>query len=97
MDILFLLIPLSVILVMIIVAMLAWALHTEQFDDLEHQGELIFEEDELAERAEKLRAEAARKQAEQQESLTHNDDEPPAAVSVTQVDLGQRRQNDSAA
>jgi len=97
MDILFLLIPLSVILVMIIVAMLAWAVHTEQFDDLEHQGELIFEEEELAERADKLRAEAARKQAEQQESLSLGDADPPPAVAVTRVDLRQRKVNDSTA
>ncbi len=43
MDILYLLVPLSVVLVMLIIGMLAWAMNRGQFDDLEHQGEIIFE------------------------------------------------------
>jgi cbb3-type cytochrome oxidase maturation protein len=41
MDILYLLIPLSSVLVLGIVGMFAWALHRGQFDDLEHEGQRI--------------------------------------------------------
>jgi cbb3-type cytochrome oxidase maturation protein len=41
MDILYLLIPMSAVLVLGILAVFAWALHGGQFDDLEQQGERI--------------------------------------------------------
>lgn len=56
MDILYLLIPLSVVLVLMIIGALAWALYRGQFDDLEHQGELVFDPEEAAARAAALRA-----------------------------------------
>jgi cbb3-type cytochrome oxidase maturation protein len=37
-DILYLLIPLSAVLVLAIVAVLGWAVHSGQFDDLEDEG-----------------------------------------------------------
>jgi cbb3-type cytochrome oxidase maturation protein len=40
-DILFLLIPLSSVLVLAIVGIFAWALHRGQFDDLEGEGRRI--------------------------------------------------------
>jgi cbb3-type cytochrome oxidase maturation protein len=43
MDILYLLIPLSAVLVLGILGVFAWALHNGQFDDLEQQGALILE------------------------------------------------------
>ena len=45
MDILFLLIPLSVVLVFLIIAVFAWAIHSGQFDDLEREGERILAPD----------------------------------------------------
>jgi cbb3-type cytochrome oxidase maturation protein len=45
MDILFLLIPLSVILVFFILAALWWAVEGGQFEDLEAEGERILRED----------------------------------------------------
>lgn len=48
MDILFLLIPLSVVLIFLIMAVFAWALQSGQFDDLEREGARIFEDDEAA-------------------------------------------------
>lgn len=45
MDILFLLIPLSVVLVFVIMAVFAWALKGGQFDDLEREGERILRSD----------------------------------------------------
>ncbi len=39
MDILFLLIPLSAVLVLGIVAVFGWAVHAGQFEDLEREGE----------------------------------------------------------
>jgi cbb3-type cytochrome oxidase maturation protein len=38
-DILLLLVPLSVVLVLAIAALFAWAVHSGQFDDLEQQGQ----------------------------------------------------------
>lgn len=45
MDILFLLIPLSVVLVFVIIAVFAWALKSGQFDDIEREGERILRAD----------------------------------------------------
>lgn len=45
MDILFLLIPLSVVLVFLIMAVFAWAIQSGQFDDLDREGQRIFEAD----------------------------------------------------
>lgn len=45
MDILFLLIPMSVVLVLVIMAVFAWAIQSGQFDDLEREGERILESD----------------------------------------------------
>lgn len=41
MDILFLLVPMSVVLVLLILALFAWALHGGQFDNVEREGERI--------------------------------------------------------
>lgn len=43
MDILFLLIPLSAVLVLVILAVFGWAVHRGQFDDLEGEGARILE------------------------------------------------------
>ncbi|MGB7815144.1 MAG: cbb3-type cytochrome oxidase assembly protein CcoS [Methylotenera sp.] len=45
MDILFLLIPLSVILVLVILGGLWWAIYSGQFEDVEAEGERILYED----------------------------------------------------
>ena len=45
MDILFLLVPLSVVLVFLILAVFAWALKSGQFDDIEREGERILRPD----------------------------------------------------
>ncbi len=46
MDILFLLIPLSVVLVFALIGVFAWAIHSGQFDDLEREGERILDTEE---------------------------------------------------
>jgi cbb3-type cytochrome oxidase maturation protein len=43
MDILYLLIPLSTVLVLAILGVFAWALQAGQFDDLEQHGEQILD------------------------------------------------------
>ncbi len=43
MDIRFVLIPLSGVLVFAVIGIFAWALNSGQFDDLEREGERIFE------------------------------------------------------
>ncbi len=43
MDILYLLIPFSALLVLAILAVFAWALRGGQFDDLEREGERILD------------------------------------------------------
>jgi len=45
MGILYLLIPLSVVLVFFILAALWWAIHRGQFDDMEREGGRILEHD----------------------------------------------------
>jgi cbb3-type cytochrome oxidase maturation protein len=45
MDILYLLIPLSAVLVLLILGVFGWALHRGQFDDLEREGERILQAD----------------------------------------------------
>jgi cbb3-type cytochrome oxidase maturation protein len=42
-DILYLLIPLSAVLVLLIVGVFGWALHRGQFDDVEREGSRILE------------------------------------------------------
>jgi cbb3-type cytochrome oxidase maturation protein len=44
MDILFLLVPLSVLLVFALMAVFAWALQASQFDDLQREGARILED-----------------------------------------------------
>lgn len=46
MDVLFLLVPMSVMLALGIVGLLAWAVWSGQFEDLESEGQRIFLEDE---------------------------------------------------
>jgi len=43
MDILYLLIPLSAVLVLLILGVFGWAVHRGQFEDLEREGERILE------------------------------------------------------
>ncbi|MEO3714655.1 MULTISPECIES: cbb3-type cytochrome oxidase assembly protein CcoS [Roseateles] len=45
MDILYLLIPMSVVLVLLIVAVFGWAINSGQLDDLEREGERILDEE----------------------------------------------------
>ncbi len=45
MDILFLLVPMSVLLVFALMALFRWALGAGQFEDLEREGERILEAD----------------------------------------------------
>lgn len=45
MDILYMLIPLSVVLVLLILGVLWWAIYTGQLEDVEHEGERILHDD----------------------------------------------------
>jgi cbb3-type cytochrome oxidase maturation protein len=45
MDILYLLIPMSALLVLAIIGVFAWALESGQFDDLEREGERVLEDE----------------------------------------------------
>ncbi len=49
MDILFLLVPLSVLLAMAVIGLLAWAVWSGQFEDLEKEGQRIFLDASLSE------------------------------------------------
>jgi len=44
MDILFLLVPFSVLLALSVVGLLAWAVWSGQFEDVESEGQRIFQE-----------------------------------------------------
>jgi cbb3-type cytochrome oxidase maturation protein len=63
MESLYLLIPLSAGLVLVILAIFGWALHRGQFDDLEHEGERI-----LTDEAPPLDGDQAKSGAAKQES-----------------------------
>ena len=45
MEILWLLIPMSVVLVLLVIGVFGWALHRGQFDDLEQEGQRILLDD----------------------------------------------------
>lgn len=45
MDILFLLVPMSVLIVLALIALFAWALFFDQFEDLAREGERILDDD----------------------------------------------------
>ena len=45
MDILYLLIPLSAVLVLLIVGLFGWAVHRGQFDDVEREGHRILQDE----------------------------------------------------
>ncbi len=45
MDILFLLVPLSVLLALAVMGVLAWAVWSGQFEDMEQEGERILQDD----------------------------------------------------
>ena len=45
MEILYLLIPMSAVLVLLILGVFAWAVHKGQFDDVDREGERILEDD----------------------------------------------------
>ena len=44
MDILYMLVPLSVVLIFFIIGGIWWAIHSGQFDDVEQEGERILKE-----------------------------------------------------
>ena len=48
MDSLYLLVPLSVLLVLALIALFGWALHAGQFDDLEREGWRVLQEEQDA-------------------------------------------------
>ena len=66
MDVLYLLIPLSVLLVLLIVGLFGWAINNGQLDDLEREGGRILE-DELEKEAAALDVDQARRRAAGQE------------------------------
>ena len=45
MDVLFLLVPLSVLIVFALLGVFAWALQADKFDDLKHEGARILVDD----------------------------------------------------
>ena len=47
-DILYLLLPLSVVLVLLILGVLGWSVHRGQFDNLDQEGVRILDEDQEA-------------------------------------------------
>ena len=63
MDILFLLVPLSVVLVFAILGVFAWALRSGQFDDIEREGLRILDGDGLPQADKPAASVALRRQA----------------------------------
>lgn len=56
MDILFLLVPLSVVAMLVVLGVFAWALQRGQFDDLEREGMRILDDDSVKLDADQSRA-----------------------------------------
>jgi cbb3-type cytochrome oxidase maturation protein len=69
MDILYLLIPMSALLVLGILLVFAWALHSGQFDDLSRQGQRILDADEAFDRAQGPQAGAGQESGPMNTSL----------------------------
>ncbi|MCU0813467.1 MAG: cbb3-type cytochrome oxidase assembly protein CcoS [Burkholderiaceae bacterium] len=65
MDILYLLIPLSAVLVLAIIAVFGWALHCGQFDELDDEGERILGPDTTVVDADQASKRAAPEQSAQ--------------------------------
>ena len=64
MEILWLLIPMSAVLVLLILGVFGWAVHRGQFDDLEREGERI------------LQPEAVQVDGDQADKLPRNEQSP---------------------
>jgi cbb3-type cytochrome oxidase maturation protein len=56
MEILYLLIPLSTALVLLILGVFAWALHRGQFDDLDREGQRILQDEPVGVDADQVRS-----------------------------------------
>ena len=69
MDILYLLIPLSALLVLLIIAIFGWALHRGQFEELEQEGVRILQHDDHGVAG--LDADQARRQSAPEQSPTN--------------------------
>lgn len=65
MDILFLLIPLSAVLVLLIIGVFGWALNKGQFDDLEREGERILQHEPAPVDADQAPSQVVQKQSPQ--------------------------------
>lgn len=95
MEILYLLIPMGVVLAMLIIGTLAWAMNRGQFDDLEHQGELIFDPEQIRARAEAQRTQP-RMQAESPPTVDYSLFTPDADIDSVatppHLDMGQHDQ-----
>jgi cbb3-type cytochrome oxidase maturation protein len=63
MDILYLLIPVSAVLVLLIIGIFGWALYRGQFDDLEREGERILQQDVKAVDADQAPSQPIQKQS----------------------------------
>ena len=48
MDILYILIPVSAVLILVIVGIFGWAVHSGQFDDVEREGERLLQPEALS-------------------------------------------------
>ena len=65
MEILYLLIPLSALLVLLILGIFGWALHAGQFDEVEREGERILQTDSAPVDADQLPARTPPEQSRQ--------------------------------
>ena len=68
MDILYLLIPLSAVLVLLILGLFGWALHRGQFDDMDREGERILQNDAPQVDADQARAQGQPEQSPQSQA-----------------------------
>ena len=68
MDILYLLIPLSAVLVILILGVFGWAVNRGQFDDIEREGERILSADDGSVDADQVRPQGSPEQSPSSQS-----------------------------
>jgi cbb3-type cytochrome oxidase maturation protein len=68
MDILYLLIPMSAVLILLIIGIFGWAVNSGQLDDLEREGQRVLETD-----AEPIDSDQASRQVDPEQSALRSD------------------------
>ena len=82
MEVLYLLIPLSAVLVLAIIGVFGWAVHHGQFDDIDREGERILGEERSTIDVDQIDLKASTEQLPQKQtrSMTTQRSKPPSSL-----------------